>query len=71
MKKFNRLITYDYHDILINVEASLNAIQHTIMRHNQEQQGIIGCMRKGGPNPEVAEDHTTVKSTLKRVTQEK
>ena len=32
--KFNKLISYDYKDELINVEHSIDAIRQTILQHN-------------------------------------
>ena len=32
--KFNKLISYDYKDDLINVEHSIDAIRQTILQHN-------------------------------------
>ena len=82
MEKFNRLISYDYQDQLINVEQSLNEIRHTIMKHNIQQQsqrrvrdlGInsehLDSALKNSKEQSSASGHqaNSQKSTLKRTT---
>lgn len=67
LQKFNRLITYNYQDQLINVEQSLNEIRQTIMKHNIHcQRRKNGLNAESSLSPRAGTRSVIHKSTLKQ-----
>ena len=66
--KFNKLISYDYKDELINVEHSIDAIRQTILQHNLRQRDSSNYKRHGYDDIDMLDDRgpNNFKSTLRK-----